>query len=294
MEWLIQNYTSFSSWFRFKLPTGSHCGKEWDDETGNFYYRARYYNPKISVWLSVDPLAHKYSALSSYNFVMNNPLVFIDPDGRKVEYHSFRDRLKTAWNRLSNSSFRANFNILKKSSETYVFKGTTKSKSKGNGFLSTDGTKIYVNYTFNGGDKDAGSGRSTSLLHETEHGVQFEHGEVGFQNTGTASAPNWVPIFYDMTDELKAFQAGSMANGTVAFDEFGQKTFQGEMSTIANGINNPSVLQQNINKVLSYYPKGRGKRYHDLVKNNNVMTRNSNVKNRIQDGKYFIRPYKKR
>jgi RHS repeat-associated protein len=59
-------------------------GKEWDEETGNFYYGARYYDPKMSVWLSVDPLAHKYPSLSSYAFVANNPIMLVDPDGKEI------------------------------------------------------------------------------------------------------------------------------------------------------------------------------------------------------------------
>lgn|GEM_PF-3477324 len=69
-----KNYTSFSSRFRFN-------GKEWDEETGNFYYGARYYDPKISVWLSVDPLAHEYPSLNSFTFVANNPINLFDPNG---------------------------------------------------------------------------------------------------------------------------------------------------------------------------------------------------------------------
>lgn len=61
-------------------------GKEIDPETGNQYYGARYYDPKISVWLSVDPLAHKYPSLSAYNFVANNPVHLIDPDGRSIDW----------------------------------------------------------------------------------------------------------------------------------------------------------------------------------------------------------------
>ncbi|WP_421751043.1 RHS repeat domain-containing protein [Croceimicrobium sp.] len=77
-------------------------GMEWDEEptggssraplkavaceqTGNFYYVARYYDPKISVWLSVDPLASNYPYISPYNFVENNPLKFIDPTGMGPE-----------------------------------------------------------------------------------------------------------------------------------------------------------------------------------------------------------------
>ncbi len=33
--------------------------KELDEETGLYYYGARYYNPRISLWYGVDPLAEK-------------------------------------------------------------------------------------------------------------------------------------------------------------------------------------------------------------------------------------------
>jgi len=58
--------------------------KELDEETGNYYYGARYYDPKFSIWLSVDPLAEKYPSISSYAYVANNPINAIDPDGRKI------------------------------------------------------------------------------------------------------------------------------------------------------------------------------------------------------------------
>ncbi|MFV0482847.1 MAG: RHS repeat-associated core domain-containing protein [Bacteroidales bacterium] len=57
-------------------------GKEYDSETGLYYYGARYYNPRISLWYGVDPLAEKYPSMSPYNYCVNNPIMFIDPDGR--------------------------------------------------------------------------------------------------------------------------------------------------------------------------------------------------------------------
>ena len=60
-------------------------GKELDSETGLYYYGARYYDPRVSLWLNVDPLAEKYPHTSPYTYVNNNPIMLIDPDGRSGE-----------------------------------------------------------------------------------------------------------------------------------------------------------------------------------------------------------------
>src|SRR5690606_3268731 len=57
-------------------------GHELDRETGLYYAGARYYDPKISIWLSVDPLAEKYPQKNPYHYVSCNPINRIDPDGR--------------------------------------------------------------------------------------------------------------------------------------------------------------------------------------------------------------------
>ncbi|WP_180908446.1 RHS repeat domain-containing protein, partial [Flavobacterium salmonis] len=63
-------------------------GKELQDEMGlNVYdYGARRYDPALGRWLSMDPLAEKYETLSPYNYVSNNPVNAIDPDGRLIVY----------------------------------------------------------------------------------------------------------------------------------------------------------------------------------------------------------------
>jgi RHS repeat-associated protein len=78
-ESLVQqdaNTGHFAAPYRFNA-------KEQDPETGNYYYGARYYNPQTSIWFGVDPLAAKYPHVTPYNFVMNNPVIFIDPDGQE-------------------------------------------------------------------------------------------------------------------------------------------------------------------------------------------------------------------
>ncbi len=72
-----EHLNSHNSPFKFNA-------KELDPETGNYYYGARYYDPKWSIWLSVDPLAEKYSNISPYAYVANNPIRYIDPDGKRI------------------------------------------------------------------------------------------------------------------------------------------------------------------------------------------------------------------
>ena len=59
--------------------------KELDEETGLYYYVARYLDPRLSIWLSVDPLALMFPNVSSYVYCHNNPTNRIDKDGRADE-----------------------------------------------------------------------------------------------------------------------------------------------------------------------------------------------------------------
>ena len=54
--------------------------KEFDEETGMYYYGARYYEPRLSLWMSTDLLEEKNYGNSSYAYTYN-PITFIDPIG---------------------------------------------------------------------------------------------------------------------------------------------------------------------------------------------------------------------
>ena len=63
-------------------------GKEMDEETGLYYYGARYINPMASIWYGVDPLAEKYKEIGSYVYCADNPINLFDPDGQKFIYNA--------------------------------------------------------------------------------------------------------------------------------------------------------------------------------------------------------------
>lgn len=80
-------------------------GKEMDSETGLYYFGARYYDPRTSVWQSPDPILDKYLPtgnkekdaklpgmggvfnsrnLELYSYAGLSPLNYVDPDGKRI------------------------------------------------------------------------------------------------------------------------------------------------------------------------------------------------------------------
>lgn len=57
-----------------------YTGREWDKETGLYYYRARYYDPMEGRFISKDQIGFE-AGINLYSYVQNNPINLVDPSG---------------------------------------------------------------------------------------------------------------------------------------------------------------------------------------------------------------------
>jgi RHS repeat-associated protein len=73
--------------FRF-----GYTGREFDEETGQYYYRARYYDSGVGRFISEDPIGFDAGDPNLYRYVLNSPANYTDPSGNNAlgdAYNSF-------------------------------------------------------------------------------------------------------------------------------------------------------------------------------------------------------------
>ena len=206
------------------LPTrqlNSDFGLEWSD------YGARFYDAASGRFPTVDPLSEKYTNLSTYVYVANNPMLYIDPDGMTIEDP---DGIVKSQKERLNDNIAAVNEVLKMIGDNPSAKSFKDYKAAMNTQLDQIGTLEKSDQVYNvsyEGDSSNGGGTSYNekngsinisigkgkteleesgvVSHELAHGYQYEKGQISLKvkNDGYGA-------LYDITDEVGAYNNQSV------------------------------------------------------------------------------------
>ena len=196
------NTSQFETSYKFN-------GKEKDEESGYNYYGARFYYDYLSIFLSVDPLSDKYPHLTSYAYCANNPIMLIDPDGRKITPAS-----RSIWygNKMSAAM------VFSRALKNYQTNGSNLKELAGSAavlltmtYMESSSQTYNVNnsglnrsqYNSETGAIDINVNLEGTFFNEIAHGAQYETNNLGYNKKGGGEA-------YDINDEREAFQLQSI------------------------------------------------------------------------------------
>ncbi len=265
-------------------------GKELQEEHGlNWYdYGARNYDATLGRWMNIDLLSEEYYSLSPYNYTTNNPIYFIDPDGRYVtRLGAFWGWLKTGFKGKIFKSDNAStpfhkFGISKTTfgkngSVTFNIKyGKTKNEMINNGAIETNDGRLEWHGTI----------KKTNLIQDASliRSAPAETTSDKFLKIG-------VELTYGVVDDVQGLFTGrSMSGedlktndgvekrimGMVTLGTFGLEGYLKSLTTSKEVLKSTPSLYRSFAKETKGMFKGafhhqlRSRAYHQMIKTNNM------------------------
>ena len=190
-------------WQSGTLPKYSFNAKELDEETGMYYYEARYYAPPT--FISRDPLFEKYPTFSPYAYCANNPVKYVDPSGMIIDSAFVTKYVKRLLNPTDEKYNSAFADLYKKLDDdpltTYRFIETKKRDGGGlTIYGGKDGSRDVINIYYSKGS--IRRAEEACILEETFHANQFMNGEFGYLLTNSGEFHSM--LAFDRGDEVDA------------------------------------------------------------------------------------------
>jgi RHS repeat-associated protein len=227
--------------------------KEKDEESGLYYYSARYYNPPT--FISRDPLFEKYPMLSPYCYTANNPVKFVDTDGRKIRFakgvsSEFKRDFKAAINHLNKHGVGGIAAALEKSNRTYYI-----AETKGKDIYFNPSTQT-INWNPNLGletDEGIAISPTTVLNHEMTHALTYNAAmDKGKVNEYIADITKGTDTDYDTRNEkwviTRSEQKTAKALGEIKEGQITRKNHKGKLIETEGPTSNQkkvATIQQN-------------------------------------------------
>jgi RHS repeat-associated protein len=237
-QWQLSGVEEYSFSFNGKIEDAEILDRgRWQD------YGFRAYRPDLGRFVSVDPLKGKYPQASTYAFVLNNPVIFIDPDGRKVKFADRESRkayiqLRKAYKKADSGRYNDLIRMQKAKDVIYTINVNYKSDLRGNdgtvqlGKVDKERGIVNISVLVKHDVDDLSESSVTKdkrvvLADELEGGRQFLDSEMGFKIVTGAGYPS--ALGYDSSDEIKTQQATIEASEVLNIDLNDlQKAFQAD------------------------------------------------------------------